>query len=154
MDLPWTYRCGGQIEVTSKDAKRKEAAMDFLKAGFDLYRSEKKRAFMELKSGVELLMEKGGDTEAKKKTQETRSALADVIQFAGCKDNQTSADACIQQEATGAMSWALREVLQKNPHPNYTDLLMQLRELLKGKYAQIPQMSTGRPVDMNVPFTM
>jgi hypothetical protein len=39
-----------------------------------------------------------------------KTTVADVIQFSGCKDEQTSADAFINGEASGAMSYALIKV--------------------------------------------
>ena len=62
---------------------------------------------------MKLLMSgnKDGNSAAKEKTIKTRSTEADVIQFSGCRDSQTSADAQINGEATGAMSYALIESL-------------------------------------------
>ena len=57
---------------------------------------------------------KSGDSAAREKTKQTRTTEADVIQFSGCKDEQTSADAMIGGQATGAMSYALITCLQKN----------------------------------------
>ena len=55
--------------------------------------------------GMKLLMsgEKGGNSKAKEKSIKTRSTEADVIQFSGCRDSQTSADAHINGEATGCL---------------------------------------------------
>jgi hypothetical protein len=39
-----------------------------------------------------------------------KTTVADVIQFSGCKDEQTSADAFIDGQASGAMSYALIKV--------------------------------------------
>ena len=77
-------------------------------------------------SGMKLLMSgkgKEGNSAAREKTIKTRSTEADVIQFSGCKDSQTSADAHIGGEATGAMSYALITSLEKNKNQNYTHLL-------------------------------
>jgi hypothetical protein len=40
-----------------------------------------------------------------------RHSDADVIQFSGCRDDQTSADAHIDNQATGIMSHAFIKVL-------------------------------------------
>ena len=77
-------------------------------------------------AGMKLLMSgkgKEGNSAAREKTIKTRSTEADVIQFSGCKDSQTSADAHIGGEATGAMSYALITSLEKNKNQNYTHLL-------------------------------
>ena len=106
--------------------------------------------------GMKLLMsgEKGGNSKAKEKSIKTRSTDADVIQFSGCRDSQTSADAHINGEATGAMSHALIASLTQNKHQDYTHLLQSMRKILDGKYTQIPMMSAGRKLVMDHPFTI
>jgi hypothetical protein len=42
-----------------------------------------------------------------------------VTMFSGCRDDQTSADASIQGEATGAMTWAFLETMRQTPNPSY-----------------------------------
>jgi hypothetical protein len=74
----------------------------------------------------------------------------------GCRDNQSSADAYIDEESTGAMSHAFVKYLTEvNGEPTYTEFLHGLRKILKkGEFKQIPQMSTGYPMDMETPFIM
>jgi hypothetical protein len=69
--------------------------------------------------------------------------LAHVIQFSGCQDKQTSADATIGGKPTGAMSWAFIQVMYSNRQITLTQLLSELRNTLYGKYKQVPQMSTS-----------
>jgi hypothetical protein len=82
--------------------------------------------------------------------------VADVIQFSGCRDEQTSADANIGGQSTGAMSWSFRQAFEKKGFDQtYVQLLGNIRTLLHGKYyTQIPQMSTGHRMDMNASFKM
>jgi hypothetical protein len=42
-----------------------------------------------------------------------------VTMFSGCRDDQTSADARIQGEATGAMTWAFLETMKADDNPTY-----------------------------------
>jgi hypothetical protein len=153
MDLPYLYKCDGEIEAIAQDHKHLKFAMALLGAGVTYKMGNTRAAMNMLKEGVGLLMNKGNAL-AQKKAEETKSSMADVIQFSGCKDSQTSADANIGGQSTGAMSHALVQVLSQNPHPNYTELLFGLRNILKDGYSQVPQMSSGRPMDMNSPFTM
>ncbi|ORY02639.1 hypothetical protein K493DRAFT_277186 [Basidiobolus meristosporus CBS 931.73] len=153
MDLPFTYTCDGEIEVACQD-NRKEAAMALLKAGLSYSRGDRAGAIGLVKEGVSFLFRPKPNKEAQKKAEEEKKSNADVIQFSGCRDNQTSADAIIDNQATGAMSHALISALSQNSNLTYTQLLKQLRDILKGKYSQIPQMSTGRPMDMNTLFVM
>jgi hypothetical protein len=66
-----------------------------------------------------------------------------------CRDSQTSADAQIGGEATGAMSWAFRLAYDEgDPNQSYVALLTRIRALLTKKYSQVPQMSSGRKLDL------
>ncbi|KAL7934243.1 hypothetical protein V8C35DRAFT_302104 [Trichoderma chlorosporum] len=92
--------------------------------------------------------------EAYKKTLATRTSAADVIMWSGSKDDQTSADATIGTQATGAMSWAFISALKKNPKQSYVELLNSIREVLETKYTQKPQLSCSHPLDTNLLFVM
>lgn len=63
--------------------------------------------------------------------------------FSGCQDNQTSADATINGQRQGAMTWALTLALVEcGYHCSYMELLNATRKHLKGRYTQIPALST------------
>ncbi len=81
---------------------RAEAAKAALAAGVAFYKGDKGTAmkkgmesfgfvFNELKGGSN----KAQASKAQQLTEQTRTAVADVIQFSGCRDEQTSADANI-----------------------------------------------------------
>lgn len=63
-----------------------------------------------------------------------------------------SADASIQGEATGAMSYAFVTSLKKNPNQSYVQLLNSIRDELEGKYSQKPQLSSSHPLSMYTPL--
>ncbi|KAJ1907744.1 Ca(2+)-dependent cysteine protease [Coemansia sp. IMI 209127] len=85
----------------------------------------------------------------------TKSTLGDVVMFSGCKDDQTSADTKAEDLSfTGAMSYALISSMNSNPHQTYVQLLQDIRKRLAAKYTQVPQLSTGRLMDMNTTFVM
>ncbi|ORY04576.1 peptidase C14, caspase domain-containing protein [Clohesyomyces aquaticus] len=72
-----------------------------------------------------------------------------VTMFSGCRDDQTSADATIQGEPTGAMTWAFLETLKRENNPTYVRALQMTRQLLdQSKYSQIPQLSCGVEMDL------
>jgi hypothetical protein len=86
-----------------------------------------------------------------------RTALADVIQFSGCKDSQTSADAFLGGESAGAMSYSLIKALEEHGlEQTYAELLLNLRANLVGRFKQIPQLSVGhRLLDLeNTTFSL
>ncbi|KAF9311600.1 Ca(2+)-dependent cysteine protease [Podila horticola] len=87
-----------------------------------------------------------------------KAADADVIMFSGCKDNQDSADVRFTQggrsSSFGAMTYAFTKSIQENPMQSYQEMLNNIRELLKDKYTQKPQLSSSRPMDMQMLFHM
>ncbi|KAK9441298.1 Metacaspase-1 [Metarhizium brunneum] len=80
------------------------------------------------------------------RTLATKTSPADVIMLSGSKDDQTSADATIASQATGAMSWAFMTTLKKNPQQSYVQLLNSIRDELATKYTQKPQLSCSHPL--------
>lgn len=50
------------------------------------------------------------------------------------------------------MSWAFREVLTRQPRQSYHSLLLNVRELLAGKYSQKPVLSSSHPIDTRLLF--
>ncbi|KAK0516971.1 hypothetical protein JMJ35_000126 [Cladonia borealis] len=84
----------------------------------------------------------------------TKTSPADVIMWSGSKDDQTSQDAQIAGQATGAMSWAFISALKKNPQQSYVQLLNSIREELESKYTQKPQLSCSHPLNTNLLYVM
>eukprot|EP00833_Pecoramyces_ruminatium_P007731 jgi/Orpsp1_1/1181763/evm.model.c7180000078497.1 len=95
---------------------------------------------------------KKNSAKANKKTKETKSTFADVIMFSGCKDDQTSADTKINNRSTGAMSYAFIRTVMTNQNLTYLQLLQKTKAILREKYSQKPQLSSGRLMDMNQIF--
>ncbi|KIV96384.1 hypothetical protein, variant 1 [Exophiala mesophila] len=84
------------------------------------------------------------------RNKQTKTSPADVIMWSGSKDEQTSADASIAGQATGAMSWAFVTALKKNPHQSYVQLLNSIRDELATKYDQKPQLSCSHPLSKSL----
>ena len=88
--------------------------------------------------------------QAGQKTVATRTTQAYVVMFAACKDAQTAADTRIQGlGATGAMSYALIKALGMHPQLSYSQLLSAVRGILQSEYSQVPEFSSGHPLNMN-----
>ncbi|KAK7519922.1 metacaspase-1 [Phyllosticta citriasiana] len=94
----------------------------------------------------------GDDT--RQRNLRTKTSPADVIMWSGSKDSQTSADASIAGQATGAMSYAFINALKKNPRQSYVQLLNSIRDELLGKYNQKPQLSCSHPLNTNLLYVM
>ena len=84
-------------------------------------------------------------TENAKETE----TIGNVIMISGCRDNQTSADAYINSKYQGAMTWAFLDTVNKNPNLTWKELITTMRSSLKTtKYEQIPQLSSGKKLDL------
>ncbi|KAI9680845.1 MAG: Ca(2+)-dependent cysteine protease [Caeruleum heppii] len=92
--------------------------------------------------------------EAQSRARQTKTSPADVIMWSGSKDTQTSQDANIAGQATGAMSWAFVTALKKNPQQSYVQLLNSIRDELESRYSQKPQLSCSHPLDTGLLYVM
>jgi hypothetical protein len=152
LDLCFSYKVDGNLDIIEID-NRKAAFGKAIEAGKHYLAGNKTGAFMSVRDGVQLLLKPPVQKEASVKAEKMRTVNADVVQFSGCRDDQTSADASIAGSATGAMSYALMEALNKSGGSlTFTGLLQELRGILHGKFSQVPQMSSGRRCNMNQPF--
>jgi len=88
------------------------------------------------------------------RNKQTKTSPADVVMWSGSKDTQTSQDATIGGEATGAMSWAFITALKKNPQQSYVQLLNSIRDELSTKYTQKPQLSCSHPLNTDLLYVM
>lgn len=76
---------------------------------------------------------------------------ATVISISGCRDNQTSADAYIEDSYEGAMTWSFLNALN---NANYNITLKNIVErmralLLTNKYTQVPMLAVSIPTDVD-----
>jgi len=155
LDLPYTYNISGDLVITENERAKGFSKIVASSVKFALD-GRKKDAMNSITEGMKLAMSScgGGDSSARARAIQTRTTVADVVQFSGCKDSQTSADAQIGGQATGAMSYALISSLKKNQNMTYTELLKTMRQILEGKYTQVPMMTAGRKLDLNSTFSL
>lgn len=77
------------------------------------------------------------------------STQACIICLSACQDYDTAADAYIDGEGCGAMSWAFQKCFSSGS--SLTDLLVNMRKLLKKNgFTQIPQLTMGTLVNPNL----
>lgn len=70
----------------------------------------------------------------------------DCLLISGCRDDQTSADAYINGQFNGALSWGIQRVLEvtRNNKMNWKEFLLLLRiKLREAGYDQMPVLSVG-----------
>jgi len=76
--------------------------------------------------------------------------IGNIIMISGCMDNQTSAETFINSIQQGAMTWAFLDTVNKNPNLTWKELITDMRNSLKtSNYQQIPQLSSGKKLDVN-----
>lgn len=146
MDLPYVYSTKGALKEPNL---AKEAGQNLLEMGMAYARGDTGSIFSSLKKLTTVAM--NGD-KAYEKTKRTKTSPADVIQWSGSRDDQTSADATIASQATGAMSWAFITAIKQNPNQTYLQLLNSIRDVLESKYTQKPQLSCSHPLGTSLFF--
>lgn len=148
LDLPYIYSTQG---ILKEPNLAKEAGQGLLSVVSAYTRGD--MASM-VSSAVGFLKKASRGEKAYERTRETKTSPADVIMWSGSKDDQTSQDAQVAGQATGAMSWAFINALKKNPQQSYVQLLNSIREELTSKYTQKPQLSCSHPLDVNLLYVM
>ncbi|KAK0236026.1 metacaspase [Armillaria nabsnona] len=147
LDLPYIYSTEGKVKEPNMAA---EAGQGLMSAVGSYARGDMGGVF---KSAMGLVKTAtGSGQKAEKYARATRTSPADVISWSGCKDSQTSADTQEAGNATGAMSYAFMRTLSQNPQQSYQQLLNNLRDILRRKYSQKPQLSSSHPMDTNLMF--
>jgi hypothetical protein len=149
LDLPYIYSTEGKIKEPNLIA---EAGQDLLSAMTSYARGDLMGAF---RGAAGLVKVASGNSQAQRAqaiTKATKTSPADAIMWSGCKDSQTSADTQEAGKATGAMSYAFITAIERNPQQSYQQLLISIREVLRDKYSQKPQLSCSHPMDTNLLF--
>lgn len=154
MDLPFSYKVDGSEEIIQVDNTQKALA-SLANAGMAYLMGAKATAAAMAIEGVgNLIFGNKTNEEARRRTEMENQSPADVIQIGGCRDDQTSADARINGQASGALSWAFIQALSQDPHQQYAQLLRNMRLLMRGRYTQVPQISSSHRIDLFTPVQM
>ncbi|ROW01787.1 hypothetical protein VPNG_07826 [Cytospora leucostoma] len=148
LDLPYIYSTQGMLKEPNL---AKEAGQGLLSVIASYSQGDISGM---IKKGMGFFKKATNGEEAHNRTLATKTSPADVIMLSGSKDDQTSADATIAAQATGAMSWAFITALKKNPQQSYVQLLNSIRDELASKYTQRPQLSCSHPLNTNLLFVM
>jgi hypothetical protein len=108
-------------------------------------------------SGADLcynLYERGGRYCIIKNRKQTKTR-GEVVMISGAKDEQTASDAYISGKYQGALTNSFLYVVERYNHLSYEDLVRKVRlRLKKGKYSQIPCLSSGRNLVLSSQYTV
>ena len=164
VELPFIYRADSDGNVSMMDNVKEGmrlvgAANNLIQGGFSTQSLPEAR---QLLAGAQSFFkgfghgeDDGGDSkygldEQDFAEQYEKEKKKNVWMYSGCEDDQTSADATIKGSHVGAMSYAFLETMKKHgPEQSYIGVLQNTRQVLKGKYTQIPQLSVGYEQDLN-----
>ncbi|RKP02432.1 hypothetical protein CXG81DRAFT_10786 [Caulochytrium protostelioides] len=147
LDLPFTYLPDGSIKRHTIASKLGKSLLDGGKA-FALSGGSALTGALSLVKSISSKNLLGGGGLSDEDRVRLKGSMADVVCFSGCKDAQTSADSKTPHGmASGAMSYSLITALASNRNQNWSELLANMRNILKGKYTQVPQLSAGRLID-------
>ena len=70
--------------------------------------------------------------------------LGNILVISGCMDNQTSAEAIIDNKPQGALTWAFINSLNSNPNCSWKELICDINNKLKiNNFTQIPQITSN-----------
>lgn len=145
LDLPYIYSTQG---VLKEPNLAKEAGQGLLSIVSQYARGDIGGI---ASTAIGLFKKATSGEEISERNKITKTSPADVIMWSGSKDDQTSQDAQIAGQATGAMSWAFISALKKNPQQSYVGLLNSIRDELESKYTQKPQLSCSHPLGKQGP---
>lgn len=67
-----------------------------------------------------------------------------TIFISGCRDEQVSLETTINNKVQGLMTWSFLETTKNNTDLSWRSLVKKMRELLRSKSYQIPQLSSGK----------
>lgn len=159
LDLPFVYQPGadGKISLMSYLQKARAIADQsrtlFNKsASVDRKLDAAKKIFGEVKGFLNNLKGNDAPRDANGLVAENNKKGGAVFAFAGCKDDQTSADARISGSFTGALSHALIKTMTEQPNQTFEQVLINTRTILHGQYSQIPQLCVGTQIDLKQQF--
>ncbi|KAH0838887.1 putative metacaspase [Lanmaoa asiatica] len=109
-------------------------------------------------SGVSIIYHHDGqlkENHIAERTRSQRMSTADVISFAACRDDQTSADTVQGGVAVGAMSYVSGSHLPtRKPIQSYLELLLSIRDIVQPHYQQKAQLSSGHYIDTSLRFIL
>jgi len=150
LDLPYIYKASG--DYSASGVTTEQMGQGIVDAGVEYITGNTKEASKKIKNVVKTKLF------SKKKMKELRkknTSKAEVIMFAGCREDQTSADASLGGKTTGAMSYALITTLSRKPKQTLKELLNSMRAFVEEEgFDQVPQISTGKPTDPDIVFKL
>jgi hypothetical protein len=76
---------------------------------------------------------------------------SNIVLISGCRDDQLSSEAYTDKKIEGAMSWTIKNVItEKGSNISWKTLISSMRDILiNSGFDQVPQLSTGKPINID-----
>ncbi|KXS12938.1 hypothetical protein M427DRAFT_501775 [Gonapodya prolifera JEL478] len=160
LDLPFVYSSTGDLQLYNPTDEAKINADEAVECTL---RGDTKGAVINLVAGM--MAVSGEGEKAARAARKSKSSSGDVILFSGSKDDQTSADAKIDGSASGALSYAIIKTAREYGVTPYGEkpggakvtfavLLANMRAILRDKFSQKVQLSSGKVMNMSETFSI
>jgi len=152
MDLPYTYQYKTDVEVIDNDVRK--AIFDKTNDVVSTIATGNPTAIADsLKSIFDGSLRKVASNGIDPVTIKNLQSKGEVIQISGCRDDQKSTDIKMGNIKSGVMSHYLMKLLNQNREYTIHELLIGIRKCIaERKFAQIPQISSNRPLSPNDKF--
>lgn len=166
LELPFVYRADGEGNVSMVNNVEQginlvTEASHLIQGGFNMNKiNDAKQLLAGAQSFFKGLQHRDAPPDANGLAEDNfaedwKSEHKNVWMYSGCRDDQTSADAYLQGAHVGAMSWAFIESMKQfGPQQSFIQVLQNTRQILRGRYQQIPQLSVGYEMDLNRPIAV
>jgi hypothetical protein len=132
LELPYVYRSDSDGQINLMDnlkagLRLADEARDIISGGFSYSKvGEAKELLAGASTFFKGLKHFGEEEEEGLESGEFAGQYGSerkmVTMFSGCRDDQTSADARIEGEPTGAMTWAFLEMMKSDQSPSYAEV--------------------------------
>ncbi|ORX80763.1 peptidase C14 [Anaeromyces robustus] len=154
MDLPYTYQYKQDVEVIDNDVRKAifEKTNDVVKT---INTGNPAAIADSLKSIFDGSLRKAASNGIDPATIKKLQSKGEVIQISSCRDDQKSTDIKMGKVKSGVMSHYLMKLLNDKKEYTIHELLVGIRKCIADrKFAQIPQISSNRPLSPNDKFTV
>lgn len=132
VELPFVYRSDSDGRINMMDNLRKGAqlvgeAQDIISSGFTFNKVGEARELLAGATSFFRGLKHMGEQEEEGLSEgefvgQYGSENKMVTMFSGCRDDQTSADARISGQSTGAMTWAFLQTMKRDARPTYAQV--------------------------------
>jgi len=103
-------------------------------------------------SSMDLKYQTDEDGNIKVVNKKAKQTECDTVLLAGSKDSESSFDVSIDNKPCGALTYCFKEVMSVNSRIDSSNLLKEVRKMIKKYSNQTPYVTLGRKKDVSLSF--